>query len=303
MGAAYTKTRNYPLALDYFNRAVSLGQRAFGNKTTGLADAYVGIAQVHEARRQWTAALASYQAAIRTLHLSFAGTGIYQNPDDIANVVSRLDMFRVLRHKAGALQKYYVSESQNLPALQAALQTYQLAIRLAENLRLGYESDETKLFFTQQAFPVYEAAVSVAFALHRRTGAVAYAETAFVLSEKSKAAVLAENLRGLHISRQKGVPTELIRQERELRRNLTKLTVSGIETKDPVRLVSLRNQLRDKEIELSQLVRKLDANGKYYQFKYNAQPVSIAKVQRKILDGKTALVEYFLASTKSLPSW
>ncbi len=300
LGEAYTKTKDYPLALDYFNRAIGLNNQAFGDKNINLANAQSGIGQMHEVQSQWPQALGSYQAAIRTLHLSFAATDIHKNPEEAANVVSRLDMFKALRRKASALQKYYVSKSRNpaqrqaaLSDLQAALQTYQLSVRLAENLRLSYDSDEAKLFFSQQVFPVYEEAVSVAFALYERTGTLAYAETAFVLSEKSKAAVLSETLRGLQISRQKGVPTDLLRQERELRRNITKLAVSSIESKDAVQMVSLRDQMRDKEIELSQLVRKLDANGKYYQLKYNAQPISIAKVQKKILDGKTALVEYF----------
>ena len=300
LGEAYANLKNHPLALDCFNRAIGLNNRTFGDKNINLANAYAGIAQIHEARSQWPAALASYQAAIRTLHLSFTATDIYQNPKDVTNVVSRMDMFEVLRKKAGALQKYYASKPPNLSDLQAALQTYQLAIRLAENLRLSYDSDETKLFFNQQVFPVYEQAVSVAFALYEKTGTAAYAEQAFILSEKSKAAVLSETLRGLHINRQKGVPTELIRQERELRQSLTKLTVSGIEAKDPVQMVSLHDQMRDKEIELSQLVRKLDANDKYYQLKYNAQPVSIAKVQTKILDRKTALIEYFFGERELL---
>jgi CHAT domain-containing protein len=142
-------------------------------------------------------------------------------------------------------------------------------------------------------FPVYEQAVTAAFLLFEKTGKSSYAEQAFLLSEQSKAAVLAESVRGLQISKQKGVPADLLQQERELRRKIARLTVSSLEARDSAQTVALRDQIRDGEIALSQLVRKLNAHEKYARLKYASEPVALAHLQKQVLDGKTTLVEYF----------
>ncbi len=292
LGNLYTQRGDYAQALNYYNQSIALNRKQLGNKNTKLATSYVGIAQVYEAQKQFGKALETYQQALQLLHFSFTDKDVRKNPADFDNVISRLDFYKVLRGKASVLRKYYAQTRQN-PDIEAALQTYQLAIRLAEQLRLSYDSDEAKLFFNQQVFPVYEEAVDAAFTLFDKTQKPTYAEQAFILSEKSKAAVLAETLRGLQISKQKGVPTELLQQEKDLRRKITKLTVASIETKDSAQMVTLKDQIRDNEIALSQLVKKLDANEKYYQLKYNNQPVSIVQLQKRVLASNTALVEYF----------
>ncbi len=293
LGEAYAQLQKPAQSLDHFNRAIRVNRRHFGTKNVDLAQSYTGIARLYETQNDFPKALTQYQAAIGSLHGSFASSDVYQNPADLTNVISRLDFFKLLRQKAEAFQKYYVLKTKNPADLKAAWETYQLAIRQAENLRLSYDNDEAKLFFTQQVFPVYEQAVTVAFLLFEKTGNSLYAEQAFVLSEKSKAAVLAETLRGVQINQQKGVPAGLLQQERNLRRTLTQLTVASIEAQDSSKQVVLKDQIRDNEISLARLVRKLDANEKYYQLKYNTQPVSVAQLQKRVLDDKTALVEYF----------
>ena len=292
LGAVYTGMGKHPLALEYYNRAIRLNRQQFWEKNTHLAQSYAGVGKVYEAQNRWPEALSSYQQAIRTLTLKPLGTDYRQNPGDVKDAVSRLDLFTALSQKAAALQKYYLRSKQT-PDLIAALQTYQTAIRLAEQLRLSYDTDETKLFFSGQVFPVYEQAIAVAFALSTQTGQAAYMEQAFALSEKSKSVVLAETLRGLRISKQKGVPAGLLQEERNLRRKIAQLTVASLQVTDSLQLVSLRDQLRDQEILLSQLIKKLDANEKYYQLKYNNQPVSIGQLQKRVLDKRTALIEYF----------
>ncbi len=291
LGDLYLRRGEYTKALDYFNQSIVLNQQQPGRKKTLLAGAQIGIGQVYEVQGRFLQALSSYQTALQTLHFTFRDANVYHNPKEAENVVSRLDFFRVLRRKASALRQYH-ARTRNRRDLDIALQTYQLAIGLAESLRLGYDSDEAKLFFSQQVFPVYEEAVSAAFGLFAQTGQAAYAEQAFGLSEKSKAAVLSETLRGVQIRQQPGLPADLLQQERDLRRQITRLTVKGLDNLDSAQAAKLRDQVRDQEIALSQLMRKLDANEKYFRLKYQPQPVSLARLQQN-LDKNTALVEYF----------
>ncbi|MDJ1495784.1 CHAT domain-containing protein [Cytophagaceae bacterium DM2B3-1] len=295
LGNLYAQRKDYIQSLNYYNQSIQLNQKLFGTKNTKLVTSYLGIGQVYIDQKHYLEAINTIQKALVVLHLSFKNTDIYINPDDPDNVISRLDFYKALRAKALALQKY-AQQTRKSTDLEFSFKTYQLAIRLAERLRLSYDTDEAKLFFIQQVFPIYEEAISVAFTLYNQTKKINYTELAFSISEKSKAAVLAETLRGLQISQQKGVPTTLLQEEKELRRKITKLTIASIETKDSVQIVSLKDQIRDNEINLAQLIKKLDANEKYYQLKYNTQPVSLIQIQKKVLNSNTAFIEYFFGS-------
>ncbi|MDJ1505554.1 CHAT domain-containing protein [Xanthocytophaga agilis] len=295
LGNLYVQQSDYVQALNYYNQSIQLNQKLIGNKNTKLATSYLGIGHIYTAQKRYKEALNTIQQALVLLHLSFESRDISKNPDDLINVISRLDFYKALHAKALALGQY-AQQTRKLTDLESAFKTYQLAIRLAEQLRLSYDTDEAKLFFVQQVFPIYEEAVSVAFALYKQTKKISYTELAFSISEKSKAAVLAETLRGLQISQQKGVPSGLLQEEKELRRRITKLTIASIETKDSAQIVTLKDQIRDNEISLAQMIKKLDANEKYYQLKYNNQPVSLIQLQKKILNSNTAFIEYFFGS-------
>ncbi len=284
MGDVYQKLQKYPEALAYYQKSIQQKNQSGNTHTVIQARSYLGIGEVAEARKAYTQALRSYQTALHLLQPSSSPKDISHTSEDFENVLSPLDFIVTLTHKAHAYQQNHA-----VPALQAALKNYQLVLRYAEQLRLSYDTDEAKLFFTQRIFPIYQDAVQVAVQLFQATHQPMYAEQAFFLSEKSKAAVLAESLQGLQITHTAHVSAQLLSQERDLKKTITKLTLADMQSTQSTH----QTQLRDAQIRLSALLKKFDANEKYYQLKYNTTSLTLSQLRKRILRARTALIEYF----------
>jgi CHAT domain-containing protein len=293
LGTAYQKLHAADKASAYFEKARQVSLANFGVKNVKLASAYLGKGKVLEEGKNSKQALAQYQAAIGALHFTFASANIYQNPSDLSNVVSGLTLFEALQWKANAFRHYF-QQTRKVADLEASLQTYGLALRLADQIRKSYDSDAAKLFFTNQVFPVYEEAIGTAFQIYGQTKKTVYLETAFAFAERSKAAVLAESLRELEIKQIPGIPTDLLHQERQLKQNITRLSLGLAETKESKQKESYRTKIRDEEIKLAGLVREFEKNPQYFRLKYDTTSVKIKELQQEVLEKHTALVEYFL---------
>ncbi|MES2730726.1 MAG: CHAT domain-containing protein [Bacteroidota bacterium] len=293
LGTAYQKRGSFTQALLYFEKARQLSMANFGEKNVQLARAYLGKGEGYEAEKKPKQALGQYQAAIQALHFTFASASIYQNPSDLSNALSGLVLFETLRCKANAFRNYF-HQTQHVADLEASLQTYQLALRLADQIRKSYDSDAAKLFFTNQVFPVYEEAIGTAFQLYGKTQKAMYLEMAFAFAERSKAAVLAESLRELEIKKIPGIPMDLLNRERQLKQNMTRLSLMLAEAKESKQKASVRTQIRNDEIKLAAVVREFEKNPQYFRLKYDTTSVKIKELQQQVLEKHTALVEYFL---------
>lgn len=290
---AYFSLNNFQQAIIHYDSSIQLNKQNFVLNPTELARAYLGKGRVYETQKDYRQTLQQYQTAIQHLLPSFKPTDHNQNPTDFTKAISKLDLFEVLNAKARALQGLF-GQTHRLVDLQASLQTYQLGIQLADQIRKSYDSDDAKLFFNKTIFPVYEEAIGVAFQLFQQTRDPAYLNTAFAFSEGSKAAVLAESLRDVDIKRIPGIPDSLLTQERQLKRNLTAWNTRLVDEKDNLQRDTLQARIRDDEIALAQLVKEFEKNPQYYRLKYDTRSVSIAQLQEKSLDKRTALLEYFV---------
>lgn len=280
-----------------YNQSIQLNQQHHVLNPTELSRSHLGKGRVYEAQSNYRQALEQYQTAIHYLQASFPTADPYQNPTDFIQSISKLDLFEVLNAKAHALQLLF-NQTRRLPDLKASLQTYQLSIQLGDQIRKSYDSDDAKLFFNKTVCPVYEEALGVAFQLFEQTKNPAYLATAFAFSEGSKAAVLAESLRELEIKQIPGVNPELLRQERSLKRNITALNLRLMSAADGTEKATLQARIRDEEIALAQLVKEFEKNPQYYRLKYDTRAVSIAQLQQKSLDKRTALLEYFVGKNQ-----
>lgn len=297
-GNTYIKLRKPAQAFSYFDQAIQINSQQFRlGKNTPLAKSYIGKGQVYELQNQPNLALQQYQQAVISLHYTFNDQLIKANPKDFGDAVSVLDLFEALKYKANALQALY-SKNGNVKELEIGLQTYQTAIRLADEIRKSYDSDEAKLFFTNTIYPVYEEAIHAAFQLYAKTKKATYCEEAFALAEQSKAAILSETLHDLEIKQIPGIPASLVKKEKELKQKLTRLNIKLSEAHDSTEVSVLRNQIRDGEIALARTIRKFEDNKAYYQLKYTPHSAKIADIQRALLDDQTALIEYFIGKNQ-----
>lgn len=292
MGQVFLQKGNTVKALQYFNRSIVENQSLFGQKKNeDLARSYINLGQLWLSKKEPRNALQCFQQAIIASDFSFNDTAIDQNPDLQTEAVSLLTLIEALGWKATVLGQPGPS-SLRVKYLEMAFHTYELAIDLADRVRRSFDSDEAKLFFSGSVQKLYESAVSTALELYRLRRQAADLAAAFRISEKSKAAVLAESIQQMAIKQQGGISGMAWKREQELKQKIARLYIRLGAAADSAVLLAIRTQLREAEISLLQLQQSFEKNDRYHQLKYHSQVADLTAVQRQLLDGRTALLSY-----------
>ena len=293
LAEVYSEMSLYDSAAYYFTASVAINKANLNNRNTRLVDSYMGLADIHQVRNSLDSALHYYQLAIINTTFDFSDSTITANPQDIAQAISLLHLFEVLEGKAGAWVQYY-QQDQNRDKLEHALETYQLAIQVAQHIQKTYDNDEAKLFLVNKVAPIYEEAIATAVQLYELTKDSQYVARAFQFSENSKASVLAESLRDVKIKALGGVNDSLLQEEYRLKQQITAVRLRLVESQDSAQNETYRQQLNDLEIALARTIKHLQDDEYYYQRKYQPDTLNIAALQRSLLRDDEALLEYFM---------
>jgi CHAT domain-containing protein len=295
LGRYYFEVNRLDLADEYLFEALAATHRQYGTtKHPDRAKVYIWQGQVREARREWANAAFLYQQAINELRTGPA-LAINENPVLTlkGEVISENVLFEALQRKAHVLSRQY-DRSKQLVDLRFSLETYRVAIHLADRIRRGYETSETKLFFLNQVYPTYEQALAVTFQLYEATRQASYREIAFQIMEKSKAATLSDALRDAQV-KPTVLPAEYLTRERSLKKTLTDLRNTLITAQTPEQRLSIENQINEQEVVLGNLLQQFERiSPQYYQFKYRTETVELSRIQQEVTDEQTALISYFM---------
>lgn len=287
-------TNDFEQAEEYLFQAIESVRRQNGLKHPELSKLYIWQGRIREAQHRWMDAIYYYQKAINAVRIAPA-LAINENPTLAlkGDVLSDNVLFEALQRKAHTLTLCY-ERNQQLVDLRFALETYRVAIQLADRIRRGYETAETKLFFQNQVYPTYEEALRVTHRLYHLTHQAAYRDVAFQIMEKSKASTLSDALRDAQV-KPTVLPLELLAKERKLNKRLTDLRNLLATTSTEQEEQTIKSQITDQEVALSGLLREFErVSPQYYQFKYRTETVQVKQIQKDVTDSETALVSYFM---------
>lgn len=185
LGNIYTNLGIISKRKGEYQRALSEMRIGLTHKTTpeGLAASYDNIADVLLLQNQKDAAIEHYQMAIDTLIPSFKSEGWKPNPRlaQCQQAFIKTDLMGYLRDKAMALQHF--------GEIELAVKTYDLADSLCDFIRSNNLEDASKLFWREEAYPLYVNAVSLCHKMGRY-------KDAFKFIEKSRAILHLEALTG-----------------------------------------------------------------------------------------------------------
>ena len=101
--------------------------------------------------------------------------------------------------------------------LRAAKSLYMKAANLTDSLFVGLSSDSSRQLLLENVFPLYESLIDIELQLGQQTDSLLYIESAFALSEKTKASSLLQAFRNRELQHWRDVPDSLIEQGREMR--------------------------------------------------------------------------------------
>jgi CHAT domain-containing protein len=195
------------------------------------------------------------------------------------------------------------------------MQSYRDALATIETLRQGsVRADEARTTFLATTKDVYDEAAT---ALAERAVAesaksngklegpsLAFASEAFKVVEQSRARSLLDLLGEVNAQITEGVPADLaqkkqqnLERQQEIAQQLSGVRLTGEPPKESVE--KLEQELEQLSTEYDSVENQIRTANPRYGALTAPQPLSLADVQQKILDERTALVEYFLGANAS----
>lgn len=300
LGRAYLQKRSPDRAIAHLKQALRHHREASGRSGPAPKDNDVGrtyklLADAERSRHNLEQALRYYQRSIIQLDNDFNDTVVYHNPTDVTAGFRSYVLFESLAGKAACLQTLY-EEKPDSALLTSTIHTYQSALKLAEYIEKSFDTEDAQLFVVRNAFPVYQQAVTFLVRAYGQTGKPRYLVDAFVWAEKSKAATLYINLKDSQIKSYAGIPDSLLKQERNLKFNRSRLFLSIDKAATNADVTALTAEIRDNELALSRLAARLNEYPEYHRRKYSFDSIDVTQLRRKLINAQTALISYFQAS-------
>lgn len=226
-----------------------------------------------------------FQQAMGQMVPDYRPATLYDNPDQ-EHLTSDPWIFLALLDKAEAHYLKYRLRG-HLPDLETAFATYESVCEFADLRRAAYWSLDAKKALADEVYPVYEKAIATALELHLKTRETKYLHRAFVISERSKAALILENLK-----REAALPPQVLDNIKALERTIARLQEDLFYTPD----ASPQHQvLKDRLFLLQEDHDRQLASYKETYLGFSPGILSADSVRQNIPEG-SAILEYFLGA-------
>lgn len=299
LGFAYTVLKKSDSAQLYFQKALDENQKWNGtNKNTphGLTLKYLGDELT--GKSNYRQAIEKYQQAIIQFDAGFNTTDIFKNPELYSGVFSYINLFNTLTAKADAFKQLYQSQK-DIKMLEASLEAYRSAFKLADYVERTYDSDEARLFLGKIKYTAHSKPIDVSLVLFDLTKKRSYLEEAYFFDQRNKASILALNVQENELKNKPGKTNELFSQESSLKSAITRLSLKASQATDSLQLQSINFSIRDYEIQLGKLQDKINADPAYREKQFTENIPSVSELQKR-LDHTTALLSYHLSGKELL---
>lgn len=314
-----TGIEKYEKALLYSTKAKDIVLRYFNKKSvsysqveSNFGDYYFSknlkTHQMEDFRKQrkkyLLEAIQYYQNAIVALVDSFDDKNPFRNPE-LKDVISDIELIEVLKKKAVAMEKVadiFISEFDHDGFYKysvASLEALSKSVELIHKLQVGFESEESRLFLSQNQANIFSEAIRIAYKLYNQTHKKEFLEIAFEYSERSKSSNLLVSVKDSKAKEIGGIPDTLIEKESFLKSsiaNYTLLLSKETHEKEPdsQKIDIYTGKIFKYNEEYGKMIESFEKNyPQYYSLKYENKVVEIKEIQDR-LSSKEAVVEYFL---------
>lgn len=236
--------------------------------------------------------LAAYQQAICTLTPGFTNKDIASNPAQFNEVPNFSVLFDALIAKAKAWNSS-ASGNADTTALRRSLDAFYAGLLLARHIERVYATDDARLFLKTSVNPACAGAVQTAIRLFGITRQSQWVDAAFSIAENNKASVLQVAVAQPNTGSIKGIPAELVAAERHYKILLGRYNLQAGRNADSVTALALQEKIRDAELQLSIVQRKLDENPAYHALRFHSTELNMEKIRAMLPDKSTAMIAYY----------
>lgn len=286
----YRKNEQLDLAIATIQQALATEKQL--SRPISLANIYYNRGEIFFEQYKYEKALADYQKALQIYVPAFQENDFFTNPNTSAALKGgRLFLVDILADKA-AILRYIGLQKSDTTFLANALATYDTAAVLIDQIRLSFQSDESKFFLATRAQSVYQEALKLCFDLDAKTEDNSYQKRAFEYAERSKALALLEAVREADFKRNVALDPAILEQEKELKQQINELEQQLFEQSEEEQ--TIRFQLLIKQRELGDLIQQLERKyPAYHQLNYQLALPSVAELQQE-LGEEEGILEYVL---------
>ncbi|MEM9886847.1 MAG: CHAT domain-containing tetratricopeptide repeat protein [Bacteroidota bacterium] len=284
----YQKQKKYQEALASVNKAIEIAQAvddplliaaSLNNKASILAD-----------QGNLMEALRLQQQAIQHILPNFQSNDPYTNPPTKGEVVgTQIRLIKYLADKADVLQHLALQQEKekNLIAVSAI---YDSIAELSHQIRIRYQSDDSKHFLSAEMKAYFEKGIAVNYELYHLAQNKHYLEKAFALAQQSKAVVLLDALYDSDAKIQAGIPEHLVQREDQLKQQLANTEYKILSKSQN------QSALRSNWLQTNNALEKLidtfrNDYTKYYELKYQLSATHLSDLRQ---NSEETILEYFL---------
>lgn len=306
-------------ALIYTSKAKEIAIKSYGEKGPEYAEVQTNFGDYYylknaeailmedfrnQRRKNLREAIQYYQRSIVALVDSFNNVNPFIDPE-LKNVISEIKLVDGFKKKGEAMEKLadlFLSEfdfENSVKYYKASLNSVSKAIQLIHRLQIGFESEESKLFLSQNQSQTFAAAIDICYKLFKQTKDPQYIERAFEFSERSKSSNLLASVKDMKAKEFGGIPDSLLEKERIFKSNIDNYTQRlfeeiHAEKPDSLKLNTYNAKIFKFTEDYNKLINSFEKSyPRYYAFKYENRVVTIPDVKSR-LNQKQALIEYFI---------
>jgi CHAT domain-containing protein len=309
--------KQFEKAFLYTNKAQTIVLHFYGEKSTAFSQVQTNFGDYYyfknmeaqkiddfrsQQKTNLNQAIQYYQNGI----ISLVGSFDVKNPmvdPPLKNIISEIQLVDILKKKALAMEKIgdvFLSEFNSRDAEKyfiASISSLSKATQLIHRLRIGFENEDSKLFFSKNQESTFFDAVRISYKLFKQTKNEQYVNMAFEFSERSKASNLLASVKDIKAREFGGIPDSLLKREDYLRNNVSNYTSMLFEENNQQKPDSQKVNLYSSKIfkldlEYDQLIKYFEKSyPEYYSFKYENKITDIGEIQSK-LSSRDALIEF-----------
>ncbi|MEM9549029.1 MAG: CHAT domain-containing tetratricopeptide repeat protein [Bacteroidota bacterium] len=311
LGEIELRKKNYYRAIQYFKDKLihqTKQYEAFAqHPEIGLT--YTQLANAYYKLNDYTKSLNYYQFALNHMAKNFSSTDVYELPD-FKTIIKDQNVLKVLFAKAQTFCQLAIDKDEKkLTYLDAAEQTFDLAIQLINHLRKNLNSQDSKVELGEMANLIYKQAVKCNYIQYQLNPSVEQLEKIFKIVESGKAAILLESINDNTAKGFAGIPDSLVAMDNRLKKEILNIQelLYNLENKDErnqKQIDYLENKLFNAKNEHTDFLTYLESNyPEYYNLKYDQRLISLKKVKGHLPDTQSAIVEYFMGDDELYIIW
>jgi CHAT domain-containing protein/tetratricopeptide (TPR) repeat protein len=277
LGGVYLKLGDREKAADYYHQLLTLGQRSGDNRCT--AD------------------------ALRALgHLSLLSG---ENEQAVDYLSRSLDLFRRIgvRYSEASTLHYLAQAHYSMGNLDEARAQIEAAIEIKESIRTNVSRQDLRASFFGAAQNDFDLYIDLLMSLHRQQPAAGYDALALRASERARARGLLEQLAEINLDLGQGIDPQLHESARTLQQQLNAKAAARANAFGDSDSEDSATDF-DREIaELTSRYQDVEAQIRVSNPRYAAltrpEPLTLAEIQRQLLDEETVLLEFALGEERS----